>query len=249
MIREIVLDTETTGFEPSEGHRIVEIGCIELVNHLATGEHFHVYLDPERDMPEEAARVHGLTMDFLAGKPKFHEKAQAFLDFIQDSTLVIHNAEFDMRFLNAELIAAGFEALPMARALDTLPMARRKFPGSPASLDALCRRFEVDYSNRALHGALLDSELLAEVYLHLIGGRQPELMAALAGEADKSTAKTSQPENADLSALVNPNRQVRPPRAFPASPEELAAHRAFLGELKDPIWLKLWGERAKGDSH
>lgn len=254
MIREIVLDTETTGFEPSEGHRIVEIGCIELVNHLATGQHFHVYLDPERDMPEEAARVHGLTMDFLSGKPKFHEKAQEFLDFIQDSTLVIHNAEFDMRFLNAELIAAGFEALPMARALDTLPMARRKFPGSPASLDALCRRFEVDNSNRDLHGALLDSELLAEVYLHLIGGRQPELMAALAGEADaaSNTSKSTEPKDEDLSTLLERSRQgqARPPRAFPAAPEELAAHRAFLGELKDPIWLKLLDghKEAGGDS-
>ncbi len=252
MIREIVLDTETTGFKPSEGHRIVEIGCIELINHVATGEHFHVYLDPERDMPEEAARVHGLTMDFLAGKPKFHEKAQEFLNFIQDSTLVIHNAEFDMTFLNAELIAAGFEALPMSRALDTLPLARRKFPGASASLDALCRRFEVDNSNRELHGALLDSELLAEVYLHLIGGRQPELMAALAAGADKTDAraKTAEPEGGDLSALLDRGRQgqARPPRAFPASPEELAAHRAFLSELKDPIWLKLWGqsEEAQG---
>ncbi len=251
MIREIVLDTETTGFEPSEGHRIVEIGCIELVNHVSTRQSFHVYLDPERDMPEDAARVHGLTMDFLAGKPKFRDKAQEFLDFIQDSRLIIHNAKFDMRFLNAELIAADFEPLPMDRALDTLEIARRKFPGAQASLDALCRRFEVDNSGRDLHGALLDSELLAEVYLHLIGGRQPELMGGL-NPAPDATATTSAgaktPGAADFSSLVGQRAsgEKRPPRAFPASAEERAAHRAFLDEIKDPIWHKIWEESGKG---
>lgn len=250
MIREIVLDTETTGFEPSEGHRIVEIGCIELINHVSTRQSFHVYLDPERDMPEDAARVHGLTMDFLAGKPKFHETARDFLEFIQDSRLIIHNAKFDMRFLNAELIAAGFDPLPMERALDTLELARRKFPGAQASLDALCRRFEVDNSGRDLHGALLDSELLAEVYLHLIGGRQPELLGGSTSEAESRAANKSMNDTGvetpgDLAALATTNGPARPPRHFPASAAELEAHRAFLQELKDPIWQKIWDKRGK----
>ena len=173
-MREIVLDTETTGFEPSEGHRIVEIGAVELFNHVPTGRTYHQYINPERSMPKEAFEVHGLGDEFLSDKPKFHEIAQDFLDFIgPDAKLVIHNAAFDMKFLNAEL---GWVKKPLIgndRAVDTLMMARRKFPGSPASLDALCRRFNIDNSSRTLHGALLDSEILAEVYLELIGGRQP----------------------------------------------------------------------------
>ncbi|MDZ4097467.1 MAG: DNA polymerase III subunit epsilon, partial [Methylophilaceae bacterium] len=164
-MREIVLDTETTGFEPSEGHRIVEIGAIELVNHMPTGRTYHQYINPERMMPKEAFEVHGLGDDFLRDKPLFRAIAQDFLAFIGDARLVIHNAAFDMKFLNAELNAANFAPLPMGRALDTVLMARKKFPGSPASLDALCRRFGVDNSAREKHGALLDSEILAEVYL------------------------------------------------------------------------------------
>lgn len=174
-MREIVLDTETTGFEAEGGDRIVEIGALELVNHLPTGRTFHVYINPERSMPQGAFEVHGLGDDFLRDKPKFAAIAQGFLDFIgPDAKLVIHNASFDMKFLNAELARAGHPTLPWSRALDTLALAREKFPGSPSSLDALCRRFGVDNSGRELHGALLDSELLAEVYLELIGGRQPD---------------------------------------------------------------------------
>lgn len=174
-MREIVLDTETTGFEPSEGHRIVEIGAIELVNHMPTGRIYHQYINPRRPMPKEAFEVHGLSDEFLADKPDFAVVASAFLEFVgADSRLVIHNAAFDMKFLNAELKSAGLPLLANDRALDTVAMARRKFPGSPASLDALCRRFGVDNSARDKHGALLDSEILAEVYLELIGGRQPD---------------------------------------------------------------------------
>ncbi|MGB7270853.1 MAG: DNA polymerase III subunit epsilon, partial [Albidovulum sp.] len=170
-MREIVLDTETTGFEPSEGHRIVEIGAIELLNHMPTGRIYHQYISPEREMPKEAFEVHGLGDEFLRDKPRFAQVGAAFLDFIgADSRLVIHNASFDMKFLNAELGWANLPVIPMDRALDTVGLARRKFPGSPASLDALCRRFGIDNSARDKHGALLDSELLAEVYLELIGG-------------------------------------------------------------------------------
>ncbi len=172
-MREIVLDTETTGFEPSEGHRIVEIGAVELNNHMPTGRTYHQYINPERMMPKEAFEVHGLGDDFLRDKPLFKHIGAAFLEFVGDAPLVIHNAAFDMKFLNAELGWAGLGQLAPGRALDTLAIARQKYPGSPASLDALCRRFGIDNSAREKHGALLDSEILAEVYLELIGGRQP----------------------------------------------------------------------------
>lgn len=173
-MREIVLDTETTGFDPESGDRIVEIGAVELHNHMATGNTYHQYINPEREMPSGAFEVHGLGDDFLRDKPKFAEIGQAFLDFVGDSKLIIHNAAFDMKFLNAELGKMGLPKLPWEQAIDTLAIARKKFPGSPASLDALCRRFGIDTSARTLHGALLDSEILAEVYLELIGGRQPD---------------------------------------------------------------------------
>ncbi len=189
-MREIVLDTETTGFEPGEGDRIVEIGAVELFNHVPTGRTYHQYINPERSMPKEAFDVHGLGDDFLRDKPKFAEIVAAFMEFIgPDSALVIHNAAFDMKFLNAELRWAGHQVMPMERAVDTVAMARRKFPGSPASLDALCRRFAIDNSAREKHGALLDSELLAEVYLELIGGRQPDFALSVAVEATE-TART-----------------------------------------------------------
>ena len=184
-MREIVLDTETTGFEPSEGDRIVEIGAVELFNHLPTGRTYHQYINPKRNMPEAAFNVHGLSEEFLSDKPVFKDIAQEFTDFIKDSKLVIHNASFDMKFLNAELGWVNRPALPMHQAIDTLAIARRKFPGSPASLDALCRRFGIDNSSRTLHGALLDSEILAEVYLELVGGRQPDLV--LSGPEVKTT--------------------------------------------------------------
>jgi len=224
-MREIVLDTETTGFKPEEGHRLVEIGCIELVNHVATGERFHVYLNPERDMPPEAFAVHGLSSDFLADKPLFNDVAGDFLAFIGDAPLVIHNAAFDMAFLNWELKIAGYPTMPKDRAVDTLLMARQKFPGSPATLDALCKRFGVDNSNRTLHGALLDAQLLAEVYLELRGGRQAGLALA-----SGPVAKSGGP-------AVRIERPFREPRRFALSEEETAAHADLLKKLKNPLWL------------
>jgi DNA polymerase-3 subunit epsilon len=219
--REIVLDTETTGLDPSAGHRIVEIGCIELVNQIATGQHFHTYVNPDRDMPTGAFEVHGLSAEFLAQHPTFDLVAEKFLAFIGDAPLVIHNAEFDMRFINAELARYGWPSLPMARTKDTVRMARTKFPGAQASLDALCRRFGIDNSARTKHGALLDAELLAEVYLELTGGRQPGL--ALASEA----------------RLVAEGRKqtMHPPRAHAPTEAETAAHETFIKRfVKDAIW-------------
>ena len=227
MTREVILDTETTGLDPAEGHRLVEIGCIELVNHLPSGNTFQTYLNPMRDVPPEASRVHGLTTDFLKSHPLFTEKVGDFIDFIGDATLVIHNAEFDMKFINAELKSAGFKPLSMNRVIDTLPMARQKFPGQPASLDALCRRFKIDNSSRKFHGALLDSELLSEVYLELIGGRQHGL-----GLGSEMAAQQSQALNAKI------KRQKRPARSFPASDKEIKAHESLLDKIKDALWRK-----------
>lgn len=220
-MREIVLDTETTGLDPGSGHRIVEIACLELENHVQTGRSFQCYLNPEREMPEEAFRVHGLGDEFLAGQPKFSEKVEDFLAFIADAPLIIHNAEFDLRFLNAELSSIGRDTLAIERAVDTVAMARQRFPGAQVNLDALCRRFEIDNSARTLHGALLDCQLLAEVYLELRGGRQPGLVLS----AEKA-AKAVQAEP----------RNARPPRPHAASAAELDAHSAMLDKLTDPIW-------------
>lgn len=227
-MREIVLDTETTGFEPDEGDRIVEIGAVELHNHMPTGRTFHQYINPQRAMPEGAFAVHGLGDDFLRDKPVFADIVQPFLDFIGDAKLVIHNAAFDMKFLNAELGWAKRPALPADCAIDTLAIARRKFPGSPASLDALCRRFGIDNSARTLHGALLDSEILAEVYLELIGGRQPDFALG-----SGLTRTAGQPET-----------EWRPrPRPVPLAPRvtetEAAAHAAFVAKLgDDAVWSR-----------
>jgi DNA polymerase III subunit epsilon len=225
-MREIVLDTETTGLNPLGGDRIVEIGCIELDNHLATGETYHQYINPERDMPEGAFAVHGLSEEFLSGYPKFAEITDAFLDFIGDATLVIHNVQFDMGFINAELARLDRPSIPMARSVDTVQMARKKFPGAQANLDALCRRFQIDNSGRELHGALLDAELLAEVYLELIGGRQPDL-------ALSANTKTVQKQEVKSDVSQGGPRQ---PRFYVASPQERAAHESFIDGLKTPIW-------------
>jgi DNA polymerase-3 subunit epsilon len=226
MKREIVLDTETTGFEPSEGHRLVEIGCVELENHLPTGKVFHAYINPQRDVPAEAARIHGLTTEFLQDKPIFTEKVDEFRAFIEGATLVIHNAEFDMKFLNAELKGAGFpKGLGQVEVVDTLLVARQKFPGQPANLDALCRRFKIDNTERKFHGALLDAQLLAEVYLELKGGRQHGL--GLASEA--AAIGTAQ-----LNAKIR--RQNRETRSFPVSAGELAVHEKFVGGIKGSLW-------------
>jgi len=229
-MREIVLDTETTGLDPASGHRVVEIGCVELFNHLPTGRVFHKYLNPERDMPEEAFKVHGLSEEFLSTQPLFADVAQEFVDFVGNDLLVIHNAEFDMKFLNWELKIQGRPQMPMEQSIDTVKMARKKFPGSPANLDALCRRFGIDNSARDKHGALLDAELLAEVYLELIGGREPGL--SLLGKGGNG----ARPEGQAISAET-PKREARPPRPHAPTEEELEAHKAFLGKLKKAIWL------------
>lgn len=231
-MREIVLDTETTGLDPFKGHKIVEIGCIELKNYVATGEKYHVYINPRRDMPEEAFRVHGLGDDFLKDFPPFEDQIDAFLEFIQKDRLIIHNARFDMKFINAELEWAGRKPLPFKQAVDTLKMAREKFPGAPATLDALCKRYKIDNSNRTLHGALLDSELLAEVYLELIGGAQTDFVAYAAKE-QKETAQ----KKADLVNVIE--RQIRKARDFKLTDEELEQHKMLLKKLKNPIWEQL----------
>jgi len=226
-MREIVLDTETTGRDPASGHRIVEIGCIEIFNYRPTGKKFHAYLNPERDMPEDAQRIHGLSAEFLADKPKFMDVAEAFLNFIGDGQLVIHNAGFDMKFLNAELQAMGFAALPMNRARDTLQLARNKYPGQPASLDALCRRFGVDNTGRDLHGALLDAGLLADVYFHLMGGAQPELFDVAQRDNGADAAEK-------MIAIE------RPRRIFAVPEDEAAAHAKFIDSLGDKaIWKRI----------
>jgi DNA polymerase-3 subunit epsilon len=225
-MREIVLDTETTGLDPLTGHRIVEVGCIEIENLVATGRSFQAYFNPEREMPQGAMDVHGLSDAFLSDKPLFAERVEEMLTFIGDAQLVIHNAQFDIGFLNAELERAGWPKLTNAY-VDTVSMARRKFPGQRASLDALCERFSIDNSSRTKHGALLDSELLAEVYLELSGGRQRDL--GLAPEMAGVVA---------MAGLTVDSRPVRPPRPHMPSASELAAHAAFLLQLSDPLWLK-----------
>ncbi|MCW8916485.1 MAG: DNA polymerase III subunit epsilon [Magnetovibrio sp.] len=225
-MREISLDTETTGLNPKSGHKVVEIGCVEMINHIATDQYFHVYINPQRDMPEEAFKIHGLSEEFLSEKPLFKDVADDFLAFIEDSPLVIHNAQFDMGFLNWELKEIGKPELDMARTIDTVPIARKKFPGAQANLDALCRRFGIDNSSRELHGALLDAQLLADVYLELMGGRQTGLGLG----ADEEQA-------ADREAEIQvEKRERREARVFVPTPEELAAHEAFLEKISDPIW-------------
>lgn len=227
-MREIVLDTETTGLEPSQGHRIIEIGCLELNNRTPTGAKYHVYINPQRDVPEEAQKISNLSTEFLQDKPLFADVVDGFIEFIADSPLVIHNAEFDIKFLNSELTKAKRPTLPLARAIDTVHIARKKFPGSPASLDALCRRFNISLDERKSkgHGAMLDVELLAQVYLELLGGKQPglELVA-------KSTGTSG----------VVLNRQPAMPRpvALPSrlSDDERSRHDALIASLGDKaIW-------------
>lgn len=226
-MREIVLDTETTGLDPATGDRIVEIGAVELFNHLPTGRTYHQYINPERAMPPDAFEIHGLGDEFLRDKPKFRQIAGDFLAFIAKAPLVIHNASFDLKFLNAELMAAGLPQLPPSRATDTLMMARKKYPGSPASLDSLCRRFGIDNSAREKHGALLDSEILAEVYLELVGGRQPDF--ALATERRNLAA-----DGAEWRTYPRPQ-----PLGSRITPEEAAAHQSFVASLgENALWPK-----------
>jgi DNA polymerase-3 subunit epsilon len=229
-MREIVFDTETTGLSPSDGHRLVEIGAIEMINRVETGRSFHIYLNPERDMPGEAFAVHGLSEAFLSNKPLFADEAGNFLDFIEDSPLVAHNARFDFGFINAELERCGQTLVDMERMIDTLAIARTKHPGAKHSLDALCTRYGIDRSQRVLHGALLDAQLLSQVYVELTGGRQIGLVLGqeeAAGEAAPAVTTNTRPAS---------RRPVREPRPHGASPEELERHAAFVEKLTDPLW-------------
>jgi DNA polymerase III subunit epsilon len=227
-MREIILDTETTGLNPAEGHRLVEIGCLEMVNQIPTGATYHVLINPERDMPDDAFRVHGHSTAFLADKPLFAQIVAEFLGFVGEDRLVIHNAEFDMRFINWELAKAGCESIPMSRVVDTLALARRKHPGAPASLDALCDRYRIDRSRRIKHGALLDAEILVEVYGELLGGRQRSLVFS-----NKERAARSQ---------IQPiaERKIRP-AALPSllTPNETLAHANHIAALGDgALWRR-----------
>lgn len=228
-MREIVLDTETTGLDPYSGDRLIEIGCVELMNHVATGKTYHQYINPERDVPEEVVKVHGITTEFLQDKPVFKDIAQEFLEFVGDAPLVIHNAVFDMKFINAELSMAKFGTIPDEQAIDTLIIAKKLFPGSRVNLNELCRRFSIDNSKRTKHGALLDAELLAEVYLELLGGREPGFILGTAHKVSVLEAK------AETDTKVQ--KPQRPPRPGIILPEEAENHEAFLKQLKNPMWL------------
>ena len=228
-MREIVLDTETTGFDPYAGDRMIEMGCVVLENHVPTGETYHRFYNPERDVPEEVVKVHGITYEMLKDKPKFAELADEFLQFVGDSPLVIHNAAFDMKFINAELAWAKKDAIPFERSVDTLAIARKLFPGAHVKLDDLCRRFNIDNSRRTKHGALLDAELLAEVYLELLGGREPGLILGdihknvpvfFAGKSEKKDSRTT----------------VREPRDFPIPAHDAENHEAFMKKIPNAIW-------------
>ena len=224
-MREVVLDTETTGLDPSSGHRMVEIGCVELSNHVPSGSVYQQYINPKRDMPEQAFNVHGLSQEFLAGYPIFSDIVDDFLAFIGDAPLVIHNASFDLGFLNAELERLQRPSLSSIRAIDTMTLAQRTFPGARANLNALCQRFGIDISDRSLHGALLDARLLAGVYLELVGGRQPDL--ELAATPTRETSSKSRGQR---------NPRVRSPRPHIVSDAESIAHAQLVSALKNPIW-------------
>lgn len=235
--REIVFDTETTGFDAKGADRITEIGCIEIVDLLPTGQQFHCYLDPQREVPEKVVEITGLTTEFLRGKPLFKDKADEFLEFVGDATLIAHNAQFDMGFINAELVRSGREPLPAKRFKDTLAMANAKFPGSPASLDALCKRFDISLSARDKHGAIIDSELLAAVYLELSGGRAMSLgldAKPIAAEGQNGFP-AARPRPAPLNLLP--------------SEAETEMHRAFIASLKSEkiVWDKVWAKRRRGN--
>jgi DNA polymerase III subunit epsilon len=224
-MREVVLDTETTGLDPLAGHRITEIGCVELYNLIPTGRTYHTYINPQRDIPEGAIAISGLTAEFLQDKPLFESIAQSFLDFIGESPLVIHNATFDVGFLNAELNRLKRVPLLLERTVDTVRLARAKFPGAPASLDALCRRFGIDLSARVKHGALLDAQLLAQIYLELKGGRQSTLIFTT-----KKTVITEQSKT---------HRSLRPARFHAPTEAEIAQHQLLIAQIKNPLWAKV----------
>jgi len=236
-MREIVFDTETTGLDPKTGDRMVEIGCVEMVGRVPTGQTYHAYYNPERDMPQAAEAVHGLSISFLETKPLFKNTASELLEFLGDAPLVAHNAGFDFGFLNSELELIGLEPISMDRMVDTVALARKRHPGAKLSLDALCTRYGIDRSHRVKHGALLDAELLAQVYVELTGGRQIGLeLAAEASIEITRTADVSVPAAALAAAAKRADR--REPRAHSANAEEIARHKAFVGEIENAIWAK-----------
>ena len=235
-MREIVFDTETTGLSPANGDKLVEIGCIEMVNRVETGRTFHTFLNPERPMDPAAFAVHGLSDSFLSDKPLFEDKVEDFLDFIDDSPLVAHNASFDFGFINAELAGCGRLNVAMTRMVDTLVLARTKFPGAKHSLDALCTRFGIDRSHRVLHGALLDAQLLAQVYVELTGGRQIGLGLDTSTHLGDRPSLTLINGGLDEGDAKRPRSAPRPARIFAASADELERHRIFIAKLVDPLW-------------
>ncbi|MDR1334479.1 MAG: DNA polymerase III subunit epsilon [Holosporaceae bacterium] len=225
-IREIVLDTETTGLDSENGDRIVDIACVELINHVPTGNTYQVYINPEREMPPEAIAITGITDEMLVGKPLFHEIADDFLNFIKDSTLVIHNAKFDIKFLNCELARISKPLLNLEDAIDTLQIVRQKFPGTPGNLDFLCKKFEIDASERTKHGALIDCKLLAEVYINLLGGRQ----SSLSFENENKDSQSN--------VTVQEKRKKYARRFFPPADDEILAHQEFLKKIPSSLWSK-----------
>ncbi len=232
-MREVIFDTETTGLDPKTGDRMVEIGCVEMVGRVETGRSFHAYYNPQRDMPAAAEAVHGLSREFLSGKPLFADTFDELLEFLSDAPLVAHNAGFDFGFLNSELNRIGQEPISMDRMIDTVAIARKKHPGAKLSLDALCTRYGVDRSHRVKHGALLDAELLAQVYVELTGGRQIGL--ELATDAAPSERSVDAVEQRNSAETTRPRREARPHQASPA---EIARHSEFIAGIKNAIWLR-----------
>ncbi|MFT6077040.1 MAG: DNA polymerase-3 subunit epsilon [Myxococcota bacterium] len=225
-MREICFDTETTGLDPKDGHRVVEIGCVEIVNKVRTGKTFHVYVNPERDMPHEAFRIHGLSGEFLKDKPTFDKVAQEFVEFVDGAKLVAHNASFDMKFINHHLRGCDFEIIERRNVIDSLEIARQKFPGAGNSLDALCKRFGVDLSRRTKHGALLDAELLADIYIELLGGNQISMFGS-ESDAKKSSSQTK----------IITNKNTLPKRDFPLKEAEINTHKEFITKnFKENLW-------------
>ena len=234
-MREIVLDTETTGLEISQGHKIIEIGALEMINLVPTGKSLHLYINPEREIESDAMKIHGITNEFVSDKPVFKQIAQEFLDFIKDDNIVIHNAVFDLGFLNFELNYAGFSQILHEKVIDTLKIARKKFPGAQASLDALCRRFHIDNTHRDLHGALIDADLLASVYVELKGGLQPMFLSENSLSQTDDSSDKAFPQDSGV-PLVSKKQRVE--RHYDITQKELDRHSKFLKLITDPIWLR-----------
>jgi len=247
-MRHIILDTETTGLSAAEGHRIIEIGAVEMVNYTLTGKHLHLYINPMREIDEGAVAIHGITSDFLSDKPVFADIASAFLDFIADDVMVIHNAPFDIGFLNAELSLLAKTPLSMDRVVDTLQVARFKFPGAQASLDALCRRFAIDNTHRDLHGALIDAHLLADVFVELEGGKQPGFDLELEPASSSAQTDIDNDQDTALDGFIIENRPVRAAREHVLAENEIQAHDTMLSLLSDPIWKKAETSSTEGES-